>query len=250
MTDPRIITPENVTFGNALDRTVPIRAPWDITPLEAAQGLLIETWNPVVDAIHDATQAAFDASPEAMRTTPSSPAHLRAFQEHWHAVFTRLAESVAADNEIPTFLTAERHVTRFFVNLFNEPHDMGCPCCLPDVCPAVFIERAGGVTKTDLVIGLRDYLFGGGGGGTEEVAPPQIYDADDGSLKAMPGALVRRTDWISSGTETEDGGPVSYYENDPLITMYCCPAGQYADKSGAEDDEGHEDDEGQEDEDV
>jgi hypothetical protein len=174
---------------------------------------LIEKWAPTIDAICDTTRKSFPDSPQGPSATDN-------FRQYWHGVFTQLLEAVAQDESIPYHLTSPP-VNKFIVKLFDKQHPGGCPCCLPDVDPSITLENEQGVSKTDLVRGVRDYLYG--------EAAPRIYgdeDDDDGGMLAMETALVYNASWMSGG-RTEAGERVSYYEDEPEVFMYCCRASEF-----------------------
>jgi hypothetical protein len=190
---------------------------------------LIELWKPAVDAIHDATRDAFPSSPQG--------ASRDEFQQYWHAIFTRLLETVAADSTIPGQL-ASPPVTEFVVNLFNHPHSMCCPCSMPDVSPTITLENEQGVSKMDLVRGMRDYLYG-------DTVPiiNVLYDNDrESEERAVETPLVFAADWMSGGNN-DKGERVSYYHDSPHVFIYCCRAGEFREMAQLEepDSEGPED---------
>lgn len=169
---------------------------------------MIEKWLPTVDAVLDATRSAFPSGPQG--TSGPEPDH-QEFRHYWHGVFTQLADTIAADPAIPEQL-ASPPIKKFMVNLFDRPHPMCCPCSLPDVDPTITLENEIGVTKMDLVRGLRDYLYG------EE--SPEIND-EDGEAFTMDTALLYTFDWMSGGYD-DDGNRISYYFKQPKIFLYCC----------------------------
>lgn len=113
-------------------------------------------------------------------------------------------------------------------------------------------ERPDGVRKTDLVRGVRDFLYGagaGGGGGAAAAAGAgtvrvRVYRADEwdeheGDVMAEP--LLYAWDWMSGGWD-DDGQRVSFYHvggEAPHVYTYACPVGEYGRKmeQDTEDDE-------------
>jgi hypothetical protein len=181
---------------------------------------LIELWGPIVDAIHNATREAFPSSPQG--------ASRDEFQRYWHAIFTRLLETVAADSTIPGQL-ASPPVTKFIVNLFNHPHSMCCPCSMPDVSPTITLENEQGVGKMDLVRGMRDYLYG------DTVPIINVLDGREFESEecAVETPLVFAADWMSGGN-TAEGERVSYYTSSPHIFIYCCRADEFRETAALE----------------
>ncbi|KAH6635766.1 hypothetical protein F5144DRAFT_155454 [Chaetomium tenue] len=201
--------------------------------LDGDDDTLIEKWMPTVEAIRAATRAAFPSSPRGP-----------GFNPYWHAVFTRLIASVAADPSIPDHLT-QPPIPRFIVNVFDHPDRQCCPCSLPDVRPSIVLERPDGVRKTDLVRGVRDFLYGAAAGaGTVRVYRADEWDEHEGDVMAEP--LLYSWNWMSSGWD-DDGGRVSYYGvggDAPQVYAYACPVGEYEGEQGPEDtktDEGSKD---------
>ncbi|KAK4152087.1 hypothetical protein C8A00DRAFT_35213 [Chaetomidium leptoderma] len=205
---------------------------------------LIEKWAPTIDAISSATRKAFPSSPQG--TPGVSPPSRAEFRQYWHGIFTQLLEAVAADPTIPHHLTSPR-VTTFVVNLFDKPHGLCCPCSLPDVSPTIALANEQGVDKTDLVRGVRDYLYG------ETTAPVINTDDDEYDYEGpaagqqqqpekaaettelvMETALVYSADWMSCGNNDE-GERVSYYSEEPNVYMYCCGCDEYLAKAGEDD---------------
>ncbi|KAK0712106.1 hypothetical protein B0H67DRAFT_612000 [Lasiosphaeris hirsuta] len=178
-------------------------------------GRLVEKWSPAMAAITKATSDAFADSPGV--DCISDVAEFEAFQAYWYDIFTQLVDTVAADPAIPEFLgSPPANVKKFAIELFEEEAPGSCPCCLEDVEPTIVIESPTGVTKTDLVRGLRDYLY--------RLAP--LINNAEGSLELMHGALVWNTNWMSSGTSAA-GERLSYYTQNPKITVYCYPWSRY-----------------------
>ncbi|KAG6355877.1 hypothetical protein INS49_015261 [Diaporthe citri] len=167
-----------------------------------AQTPVVETWHEAVDAVLEATRAAFPKSPVFDSTSPDD------FQGYWRGVFTRLRERVASDESIPQHLTSPPSRT-FWVNLFAQGPTAGpaCPCCLPDVEPSVRLENDAGVTKEDLVAGLGGFLYGGGRPPRVHVEDPERDDVIPEESEAQrPGVLVHGADWMSGGGGGDDEG--------------------------------------------
>ncbi|KAL2264177.1 hypothetical protein VTK26DRAFT_883 [Humicola hyalothermophila] len=198
-----------------------------------SDGRLIEKFRPTVEAIMQAIKRAFPSSPQPQGGVATDP-DPEEFRHYWHGVLTELADAVAADPAIPTYLTSPptRHFT---INLFDEQPSLCCPCSLPDVQPTIRLvadpsgstSAAAGLTKTDLVLGLRDYLFG-------PQAAVGIYEADESRMEGadvipMEAALPYHYAWISAGNDAE-GNRVSYYSDEQIIVLYCCRAGEFEEK--------------------
>ena len=172
----------------------------------------LEKWRPTISAIMDATRNAAASSPGVEQ--------IDGFREYWRGVFTRLADEVDADSEIPRFLT-EWPVKKFTVFLFEEQHPGMCPCCLPYVDESILLENPEGVTKRDLVTGLMEYLYG-------ETGPPMVYDRA-GDPTEMVGPVVYDRNWMTKG-KNEGGEPHAYSGRNPKIWLYCCPLREFAER--------------------
>lgn len=161
----------------------------------------IELWRPVINAMADATTAAFADSPKTPPPTAASAVvqPTPAFRAFWRTVFaTRVLSSpdeagslgtgaAAVDGQQLT-APASRH---FHVHLFAETPDMGCPCCLPDTLPQLVLENQNGVTAGQLARAVGVFMYGregeqGGaqaaGGGAGGGADPEtfLYTLADG----------------------------------------------------------------------
>lgn len=190
---------------------------------------VVETWHEAVDAVLDATRAAFPSSPPFDAASPGG------FQSYWRGVFARLHERVTSDERIPEQLTSPPSTT-FWVNMFAQGPEAkpACPCCLPWVEPSVRLENDAGVTKGDLVAGLGGFLYGGG-------RPPRVYVEDperhDSLLPEVdeaqrPGVLVHGVDWMSEGRDEGDDGKRYVYTGGwtgrpAIIWMYCSQWGEF-----------------------
>lgn len=189
---------------------------------EDSQPPVVETWHEAVDAVLEATRAAFPKSPAFDAASPE------AFQAYWRGVFARLHDTVTSDGSIPEQLTLPPSRT-FWVNLFAQGPEAepACPCCLPDVEPSVRLENEAGVTKGDLVAGLGGFLYGGG-------RPPRVYVEDperddvvpEENEAHRPGMLVHGADWMSEGGGGDDKGRRYVYTGGwigrpAIIWMYC-----------------------------
>jgi hypothetical protein len=201
-------------------------------------GQYIEQWRPTVEAISAAILAAFpgsprDPSPESSpdpNRNPEDNNNHDEFRRYWHDVFTQLLSSVVADPTIPEQLT-QPPTESFHVNIFDHPHGMCCPCMMPDVEPSIELEREGGVRKTNLVRGVRDFLYGD----AAAASPVEVYRCDaefnGDEVEVMETPLLYTWDWMSAG-RGEDGERVSYYYvgHAPQVFLYVCPVGEYEEK--------------------
>lgn len=194
---------------------------------------VVETWHEAVDAVLEATRAAFPSSPGYDAASPGE------FQTYWRGVFKRLHQQVTSDARISEHLTSPP-CTKFWVNVFAQGADdegYSCPCCLPDVEPSVRLENPAGVTKGDLVAGLGAFLYGGDG-------PPRVHVEDADEEGVMPekeeqgkrtGVLVHKADWMSEGGGGDDGKTYVYgggwIDRPAMIWMYCCQPGEFAEKA-------------------
>ncbi|KAL2020026.1 hypothetical protein VTK56DRAFT_8929 [Thermocarpiscus australiensis] len=185
---------------------------------------LVERWSQTASAVKRATRRAFLSSPPG---TSGPEPDREEFRQYWWGVFTQLLEFIAADPAIPAHLTSPP-VTKFVVKLFDQPHRMCCPCSLPDVDPTITLENEDGVTKMDLVRGLRDYLYG--------ETPPIIYTAVDDFTEesiTMDTPLIYWSDWMSSSDTNESGETFSYYDDVPEVFLYCCRYSQFNEEAGS-----------------
>lgn len=194
---------------------------------------MVETWHEAVDAVLEATRAAFPSSPAYDTASPGE------FQSYWRGVFTRLHQQVKSDARISEHLTSPP-CTKFWVNVFAQgagDEGYSCPCCLPDVEPSVRLENPAGVTKGDLVAGLGAFLYGGDG-------PPRVHVEDEDGEDVLPekeeqgkrtGVLVHKADWMSEGSDNDDGKTYVYgggwIDRPAMIWMYCCQPGEFAEKA-------------------
>lgn len=209
-----------------------------------SQPPLVETWNEAVDAVLEATRAAFPHSPPFDTASPGR------FQTYWRGVFARLQERIASDDSIPEHLTSPPSKT-FWVNLFAQAPtaDPACPCCLPGVEPSVRLENDAGVTKGDLVAGLGGLLYGGG-------RPPRVYVEDterhdsvvpEAEGAQRPGVLVHGADWMSEGGGGDEEGRRYVYTGGwvgrpAMIWMYCSQWGEFGARAAAGPEKGAEGD--------
>ncbi|KAK4449842.1 hypothetical protein QBC34DRAFT_404049 [Podospora aff. communis PSN243] len=182
----------------------------------------IEKFSPAISAIITATRNAFSSSP-SLPANPT-PEQFTTFQSYWHSVFTSLLDAITTDPTIPEFLT-EPPVKQFAINLFTQdPNcELTCPCCLPIVEPSILVENTQGVTKGDLVVAMRDYLYG------EEA--PGVYE--DESWEPMKGALVYGRDWMSQGRDA-NGDVRVHYAKCPKVWVYCVDSGAFWERSEKE----------------
>lgn len=89
-----------------------------------SQMAVVETWKEAVDAVLEATRAAFPSRPAYDAASPD------AFQSYWREVFTRLHRQVMSDRHIPEHLTSPPCKT-FSVNVFAQgAGDEGYSCPL------------------------------------------------------------------------------------------------------------------------
>jgi hypothetical protein len=180
---------------------------------------LVEKWKPTTNAMTEATRNAFASSPQGTLGAEPSRAD---FRQYRHGVFTQLLAAVASDPDIPAHLTSPP-VARFAVKFLDQPDAVRCPCCFSGIRSSILLENEQGVTKTDLVKGVRDFLYG-------EAAPPVFYvDAKAGresETTSMETALVHTVDWITTA-HSQRGEWVSFYSEMPQISMYCCPSGMF-----------------------
>lgn len=191
---------------------------------------MVETWHEAVDAVLEATRAAFPSSPPFDAASPG------AFQSYWRGVFARLHKRVTADESIPAQLTSPPS-RAFWVNLFAQAPgaEPSCPCCLPWVEPSVRLENDAGVTKGDLVAGLGGILYGGSRPPRVYVEDPERHDSivPEEEEAQRPGVLVHGADWMSEGRsdEHEDGKRYVYtggwIGRPAMIWMYCSQWGQF-----------------------
>lgn len=202
---------------------------------------VVETWHEAVDAVLEATRAAFPKSPAFDAASPG------AFQSYWRGVFTQLQERVASDKSIPEQLTSPPSTT-FWVNLFAQSPgtEPSCPCCLPDVEPSVRLENDAGVTKGDLVAGLGGFLYGGGRPPRVYVEDPERNDVVPEETEAQrPGVVVHAADWMSEGGGGDDEGRRYVYTGGwigrpAMIWMYCSQWGEFQARAATDPENGAE----------
>ncbi|KAK0627434.1 hypothetical protein B0T14DRAFT_512604 [Immersiella caudata] len=182
----------------------------------------IEKWSPIIAAIINTTRDAFPSSPSL--PADLTPEQFNAFQSHWHSIFTTLLDTINTDHSIPDFLTTPP-VKKFAINLFTKaPNcEISCPCCLPIVEPSILVENPQGVTKGDLVIALRDYLYG--------KKTPEIYEGEN--WKPMKGVLLYARDWMST-VRQPNGETRSYHAKCPKLWMYCVDGAGFWERSEKE----------------
>lgn len=227
---PSIMSPRDTAVAQADQTPQPGNGEEDSTPAcdEDSQPLMVETWHEAVDAVLEATRAAFPKSPAFNAASPE------AFQSYWRSVFARLHERVASDKGIPEQLTSPPSTT-FWVNLFAQGPEAepACPCCLPDVEPSVRLEKDARLTKGDLVAGLGRFLYGG-------ERPPRVYVEDperddvvpEENEAQRPGVLIHGADWMSEGGGGDDKGRRYVYTGGwigrpAMIWMYCSQWGEF-----------------------
>ncbi|KAK4238046.1 hypothetical protein C8A03DRAFT_15449 [Achaetomium macrosporum] len=178
---------------------------------------LLEKWDPTIEAIRTATRAAFPSSPQGPPGTTREE-----FRSYWHGIFTQLLSTVGADASIPYYLTSPP-VKKFEIKVFDKTHALGCPCCLPEVDADIVLENEDGVSKLDLVQGVRDHLYGEYG-----VVPLVNTEEDEEGVMEMETALVYSANWMSAPSwEGEEGERVCYYREVPEVFLYCCSAGGF-----------------------
>ncbi|KAB5576371.1 hypothetical protein GE09DRAFT_1095508 [Coniochaeta sp. 2T2.1] len=170
------------------------------------------TFDLLLTTIKTATRQAYGGSPPFTREASD------AFRSYWYGVFTRLAANVATRQEIPQFLTLPA-VRKFNVTLYDESGAGGmCPCCLPpDSHPEVVELRneKTGVTKVDLVVALRDALYGKKdrrvAPGEEMQKPPDVEEEKDGDREGQGQGgeevdrLVFDAEWMVGPVEGPEG---------------------------------------------
>lgn len=189
-------------------------------PPQANDTSFLQTWSKVIEAVRKATEAAFPSSPPFSASSPSE------FQTYWYNVFTVLAETVAADSSIPDMLTSPP-VQEFHITLFDEVPMGGCPCTLPETEPSIKLVRTGGVTKGDLVEGLRDWLYGNekpGAVWSDSPGDGEGEDSDDDEdenayVGDRVGRLVESASWYS-GRRSEEGERMSGRQTQ-VIWVWC-----------------------------
>lgn len=186
---------------------------------------LIERWKPMTDALIAATREAFSSSP---RGTSGTDPGREDFLEHWRGVFAKLTDKIAADSTFPEHLTSPP-TKKFIIKFYDEPSGLCCPCSLPEAWPSITLENEHGVTKLDLVNGMRDFLYG-------ETAPKIYYEVEESDGCFLPEAdsltmempLIYHTDWLSGSIEGDVW--ISYYHNVPQVFFYCCMPDKFVEK--------------------
>ena len=206
----------------------------------------VERWSKLVNTIRETTRTAFPSSPSY------DPDQASVFQRFWRGVMADLKTSVAADDEIPKYVT-DPPVKRFAIALWDKPDPMCCPCMLADAGSQVLVQREEGVRKSDVLEAFTDYMYG-----RDDGVGPQIFteaeqeesnsadgaadddeddDDDDEEEEAekrpMPGALLYRVDWMQM-PGGRGGERFVYYTPDATVFMYCCPGSEYLEKSEKE----------------
>lgn len=198
-------------------------------------------WEGAFEAITDAVIAAFQASPRSIEASGPEP-NREEFRQYWWGVFTELIETVAADNSIPKSLTTPE-TDKFAIKLFDDPRTADdCPNTLPKVNPTITLENDRGVTKMDLVRGLRDYLFG-------ETAPeinlnprtdwkfPEARVGPTGvEVATMDTTLPYKVNWVKGDTDDYDE-ELSHHKQVPEVFMYCCWVGDFKEQAGYKEEE-------------
>ncbi|KAJ4316471.1 hypothetical protein N0V84_007827 [Fusarium piperis] len=212
-------------------------------------GPVIEKWQPMIDAIVEATKEAFPASPAFDASSPST------FQTYWRGIFTSLKDSILKNQEMPQYLT-EPPLPTFNATLFDNRHVLGCPCCQSDSEPAIELEKDKGVTKEDLMDAIIDAMYGEAlpkvfvelapmrdddddddDDDDEETADAEI-ESEDGSEDDIAdtavftndsGVLIYAYSWMSSGNNDE--GERIMYGDEPDVVLYCCRPDEFEKKT-------------------
>lgn len=140
--------------------------------------------------------AIFVTARDARGSSPVyDPSNPSPFQSYWHKIFNNLACTVASRAPLP--------YDKIDIKLYDEPRSRSM---FPDSAPAIRLSREGGVTETDLVIGLRDYLYG-----------------------ERPGKIVADNSQRAEEFRDEDLGVVMwdfnrpYSSASPVMVFYFCP---------------------------
>jgi hypothetical protein len=126
-------------------------------------------------------------------------------------------------------------VKSFTISLFSTQHQLGCPCCPPDVNPSAVLKNQAGVTKVDLISGLTDALY-------EDTLPPVYHEPEplhmilaadnepkpisDGNFRDDSGVMIFSYNWMIA--RRIEGGAAGVYGDEHSIILYCCPPDQYA----------------------
>jgi hypothetical protein len=186
---------------------------------------IIEKWHAIPRLIATTTDEAFPSSPSFDAASPT------AFQTYWRGVFEDLRKTVAADSDIPKYVT-DPPIKGFQVRFFDDKHPGSCPCCLPEVPASVDLHKEDGVTTDDLMGAIAAHLYG------EEL--PLVYrQAEDGEVKNDEGLLIYLANWMS-GPRTEDGQKRAFVRRVAKdhqiadIIMYCCTKDEYLEKRAKE----------------
>lgn len=200
----------------------------------------LEKWDPVVQALTNTTRDSFADSPSF---DPDAP---EVFQSYWRDVFTRLRESISADEKIHKYLT-EPPVKKFTATFFDAFHALACPCCHPDVDPNIVLENPDGVTKEDLVDGYIEAMYGeklpwvwiephpmpleepeaSAEDDVDEAEESDDEDLEEAKSEYTPGALAYACHWMSCGGDSDSGEQVVYNSQEPNIIFYCADPEEY-----------------------
>jgi hypothetical protein len=186
---------------------------------------IVEKWHAITRLIGATTDEAFPSSPSFDAASPT------AFQTYWRGVFEGLRKTVAADPDIPKYVT-DPPIKGFQVRFFDEKHPGSCPCCLPEVPASIDLHKEDGVTKDDLVGAIAAHLY-------EEELPLVYQEAQDGEVKNDKGLLIYSSNWMS-GPRTEDGQRTAFVRHVARshqiadITLYCCSKEEYLEKRAKE----------------
>ncbi|KAK0747361.1 hypothetical protein B0T21DRAFT_354148 [Apiosordaria backusii] len=190
------------------------------------EGLLDDAvirWAPTIDALH----ATFtDNAPLCPPLSPSG-SNEQEFNQFWCSVLTSLAIKIEADASIPLYLTSPPRPT-FSIKLFSKPASNGIPSVV-DLPFQIVLSNPSGVTKGDLIRGVRDYLYS-----EEESRKRVIYrprQEGDGLGKweeaDMERVVVYDATWFMMDNQEEPpDDDEERYEGctwkDPEIVLYCC----------------------------
>jgi hypothetical protein len=197
--------------------------------LESDEEIVHEKWKPAIQAITAETASALNASPPFNASSPAE------FQAYWRKIFGKMRDRVIGDATIPHYLTSPP-VKSFRITLYSRQHQLGCPCCHPDVDPSIVLENETGVTKADLISGINNTLYGDTlprvylepeplywTSAADEAKRPCIHDGD---FRDDSGVVVFSYNWMTAGNV--GNGAARMYGDKASIILYCCPPDQYA----------------------